>query len=171
MRNTIYARAGREFKDPDLRAYFAKQPWYRPTTTPAKLSTLDEKNLANIKKWEPLAKTLSDLHSLVPGWRANGAVFRRAECDADLKGVPWQRKWEGPLLDLARRLDWSSIDSYRGEVSDAIWARDGMRKPEVRLSCASDLDGDGTPEAIVRVSRHYKQKEFINDGVGVVLLV
>src|SRR3954463_15783668 len=98
MRNTIYARAGREFKDPDLRAYFAKQHWYRPTTTPAKLSTLDEKNLANIKKWEPLAKTLADLHSLVPGWGANGEVYRPAKCEADLKRVPWDGKQEARLL-------------------------------------------------------------------------
>ncbi len=171
MRNTIYARAGREFTDPDLRAYFAKQPWYRPTATPAKLSTLDEKNLANIKRWEPLAKTLADLRSLVPGWGSNGEGYRPAECEAALKGVPWDRKQEGRLIDLAQRLDWSSVDSYRGEISDAIWAREGMKKPEVHLSCASDLDGDGTPEAIVRVSRHYKQKEFINDGVGIVFLV
>lgn len=171
MRNTIYARAGREFKDPDLRAYFAKQPWYRPTTTPAKLSALDEKNLVNIKKFEPLAKTLADLRSLVPGWGANGEVIRPAECAAESKGVPWDRKQDGRLLDLARGLDWSSIDAYRGDVSEAIWDRAGMKKPEVHLSCAADLDGDGTPEAIVRVSRHYKQKEFTNDGVGIVLLV
>jgi hypothetical protein len=170
MRNTIYARAGRDFKDPDLRAYFAKQPWYRPTTTPAKLSTVDEKNLANIKKWESLAKTLADLHSLVPGWGANGDAPRPAECEADVKRVPWDGR-QARLLDLARRLDWSSIDAYRGEVSDAFWARDGMTKPEVHLTCAPDLDADGNPETIVRVTRHYKQEEFINDGVGVVLLV
>jgi hypothetical protein len=171
MRNAIYARAGREFNDPELRAQFAKQPWFRPSATPAKLSTLDEKNLANIKKWEPLAKTVADLRNLVPGWEANGEVFRPTECHADPKGVPWSRKQEGLLLDLARRLDWSTIDAYRGEVSDTIWARDGMKKPEVHLSCAFDLDADGTPEAIVRVSRHYKRKEFIDDGVGIVLLV
>jgi hypothetical protein len=171
MRNAIYARAGREFKDPELRAQFAKQPWYRPSATPAKLSARDEKNLANIKNWEPLAKTVADLRSLVPGWRANGEVFRPTDCHADAKGVPGNRKQEGLLLDLARRLDWSTIDAYRGEVSDTFWAREGMKKPEVHLSCAFDLDADGTPEAIVRVSRHYKQKEFVEDAVGIVLLV
>src|SRR5262245_20290445 len=85
MRNTIYARAGREFRDPDLRAYFGKQPWYRPTATPAKLSEVDERNLLTIKKWEPRAKTLADLHSLVPGWKANAAVPPSADCVADAK--------------------------------------------------------------------------------------
>jgi hypothetical protein len=28
MRNTIYAHAGRTFKNPKLREYFAAQPWY-----------------------------------------------------------------------------------------------------------------------------------------------
>jgi len=46
-----------------------------------------------------------------------------------------------------------------------------MKKLEAHLSCLSDLDGDGTPEAIVRISRHYKQEEFSDDGVGIVLLV
>jgi hypothetical protein len=102
MRNTIYARAGREFKDPDLRAYFAKQPWYRPSSTPAKLSALDERNLANIKKWEPLAKTVADLHSLVPGWGAHAAVYRPPECAPELKRIPWDGKQQARLLDLAR---------------------------------------------------------------------
>ena len=69
MRNTIYARAGREFKDLDLRDYFARQPWYRATATPAKLSPVDEKNLARIDLWEPLAKARAELRRLVPGLR------------------------------------------------------------------------------------------------------
>ena len=87
MRNTIYARAGREFKDRDLRAYFDQQPWYRPTATPAKLSPLDEKNLARIKNWEPLAKARADLRALVPAWGANVKLPPRADCEADAKGV------------------------------------------------------------------------------------
>lgn len=30
-RNWIYARHGYAFKDPELRAFFQKQPWYTPT--------------------------------------------------------------------------------------------------------------------------------------------
>jgi hypothetical protein len=30
LRNTVYARHGRPFQDPQLRAYFAKQPYYKP---------------------------------------------------------------------------------------------------------------------------------------------
>ena len=79
MRNTIYARVGREFKDPDLRDYFAKQPWYRPTATPAKLSPVDEKNLARIDLWEPLQGGLpphvegrqTDPRGHLPNRRAN----------------------------------------------------------------------------------------------------
>src|SRR4029079_865678 len=50
VRNTIYAHAGRTFKDPSLRDYFEAQVWYRPRPEgPARLSAADEANLKTIK--------------------------------------------------------------------------------------------------------------------------
>jgi len=151
MRNTIYARAGREFKDPDLRATFGKQPWYRPTATPAKLSPVDEKNLARIKKWEPLAKARADLRALVPGWGANIKLPARADCEADAQGVLSDRKLARRLATLQGRLTWAEVDPY----DDRPWPESIVKKARVRLSCLSDVDGDGAPESIVSLRHDY----------------
>ena len=34
MRNEVFARYGRRFKDPELQSYFNSQPWYQPRYTP-----------------------------------------------------------------------------------------------------------------------------------------
>jgi hypothetical protein len=164
MRNTIYARAGREFKDPDLRAYFGKQPWYQPTATPAKLSAADQKNLAWIKKWEPPAKALADLRALVPRWGQNDAAVRRADCEADTRGVLKDKTLEGRLVAMSRKLPRKDLENY----TNTFWDDVNVKKPTVSLTCLPDLDGDGTPEAVAEVS--YKFKEF-DDTVGLVFLV
>jgi YARHG domain-containing protein len=171
MRNTIYARAGREFKDPDLRAYFGTQPWYHPTATPAKLSAVDERNLLNITKWEPTAKAMADLRSLVPGWGANAGVPPSADCVADAKDVLADRKRQSRLIALARRLDWSGVEGYDEEVGLPIWAPKGRRKREVGLGCTPDLDGDGAPEAILQIRSEDKQQLTGIYNVGVLLLL
>ena len=57
LRNEIYARHGRVFKDADLQKYFAAQPWYKPdpTFTDEKLSEIEIANLAKIKEAEESA--------------------------------------------------------------------------------------------------------------------
>jgi hypothetical protein len=57
LRNEIYARHGRVFKDADLQKYFAAQPWYKPdpTFTDDKLSEIEIGNLAKIKEAEESA--------------------------------------------------------------------------------------------------------------------
>jgi YARHG domain len=167
MRNTIYARAGREFKDADLRAYFGKQPWYRPTATPAKLSAVDEKNLARIKEWEPPAKALADLRALAPRWGQDDAAVRRADCEADGTGTLKDRKLESRLVALSKRLPWSTVDNY----DDTIWDEVNMKKAKVSLACLPDLDGDGAPEAVVEVDRGYKNPDFKDNNIALVFLV
>ncbi len=54
-RNEIYARYGRIFTAPDLKAYFSEQPWYQPRCTPetmeeAGLELLNRYELANIER-------------------------------------------------------------------------------------------------------------------------
>jgi hypothetical protein len=53
--NEIYARKGRRFKSPDMKAYFTAQPWYKidKNYTDKKLSKIDTKNIANILKFRP----------------------------------------------------------------------------------------------------------------------
>lgn len=167
MRNTIYARAGREFKDPDLRAYFGKQPWYRPSARPpAKLNAADEANLAAIRKWEPAAKAVADLRRLVPRWGKADDVPRPPDCGADAQGVLRDKKHASRLVALAARLSWSSIDG-----GDNIpWDDVNMKKPEVRIACLPDIDEDGAPEAIATIDRHYRG-EFKDDSIAVVFLV
>ena len=167
MRNAIYARAGREFKDADLRAYFSKQPWYRPTATPAKLSAVDEKNLARIKKWETPAKALADLRALVPRWGQDDAAIRRADCEADANGVLKDKKLESRLVALPKKVQWSAIDNY----GDVPWNEVNMKKARVSLACLPDLDGDGAPESVVEVDRHYKLEGFEDESIQLVFLV
>ena len=54
LRNEIYARHGRVFKDPNLQKYFAAQAWYQPNVEfkDESLSETEVKNLAIIKEVE-----------------------------------------------------------------------------------------------------------------------
>lgn len=57
LRNEIYARRGRVFKDTELQKYFAAQSWYQPNPDfkDEQLSEIEFKNLAAIKKAEEAA--------------------------------------------------------------------------------------------------------------------
>lgn len=57
LRNEMYARHGRVFKDPQLQKYFAAQAWYKPDPEfkDEMLSTIEFKNLAKIKAAEEMA--------------------------------------------------------------------------------------------------------------------
>lgn len=56
-RNEIYARHGRIFKDPEIRAYFNSQTWYKGIVEPDDFSTdvfnkYEKENLEFIQKYE-----------------------------------------------------------------------------------------------------------------------
>jgi hypothetical protein len=57
LRNELYARHGRVFKDPVLQKYFAAQAWYKPDLEfkDEMLSTIEFKNLAKLKSAEEMA--------------------------------------------------------------------------------------------------------------------
>jgi hypothetical protein len=57
LRNEIYARHGRVFKDKDLQKYFDSQPWYKanPDFKDEQLSQIESDNLAKIKTAEESA--------------------------------------------------------------------------------------------------------------------
>jgi len=57
LRNEIYARNGRVFKDPELQKYFLAQAWYRPNPDfkDDQLSEIESKNLAKIREAEEFA--------------------------------------------------------------------------------------------------------------------
>jgi len=126
MRNTIYAHAGRTFKNPKLRDYFVTQPWYRPTVSPNKLTAVDAANIRTIAAQE----------------RALAAKPITATCPA-----PWTAgEVHDPVLAnklavLTRKLTWE--DGY---------GPPGACGRKVELTCGPDLDGDGLPEAIVMVT-------------------
>lgn len=55
LKNSIYARHGRRFKDAQLRSYFNSQSWYRPRydEVPAKqMNKYENANIAFLKKYE-----------------------------------------------------------------------------------------------------------------------
>lgn len=55
LRNTIYARHGRKFKDAKLRNYFNQFKWYRPTkneVSPSELSETEKHNISLIQAFE-----------------------------------------------------------------------------------------------------------------------
>ncbi|MCR2834157.1 YARHG domain-containing protein [Parerythrobacter lacustris] len=51
-RNEIYARKGRRFKDPELRAYFGQFAWYRPVTDEVSLNPVEQANVALLQQAE-----------------------------------------------------------------------------------------------------------------------
>ena len=55
LKNSIYARHGRKFKDKELRAYFSSLDWYRPIydEVPARFfNKYENANIAFLKKYE-----------------------------------------------------------------------------------------------------------------------
>jgi hypothetical protein len=62
LRNEIYARHGKVFKEKELRNYFSGQEWYRPDPgyTDASLSAIERKNAAAILAYERKADSVND---------------------------------------------------------------------------------------------------------------
>jgi hypothetical protein len=58
LRNEIFARHGRVFKDPLLQSYFASQDWYHanPKFDLTSLTPIERKNVATIQSYEARAK-------------------------------------------------------------------------------------------------------------------
>ena len=57
MRNEVFARYGRRFKDPELQSYFNMQPWYKPIYEPDKfpeglLTQTEQQNLEYIRDFQ-----------------------------------------------------------------------------------------------------------------------
>ena len=59
LRNEIFARHGRVFKDPHLQSYFASQDWYHPDPKfdLRSLTTVERENVQTILAYEAKAKT------------------------------------------------------------------------------------------------------------------
>jgi len=51
-RNEIYARHGYVFKTDDMKNYFGKLPWYKPTTAQVSLSPTEAANVETIRRAE-----------------------------------------------------------------------------------------------------------------------
>ena len=60
LRNEIYARRGRRFKEPWLQKYFASFAWYRPNPRfhDASLNAIEKRNAAMIRAYEKQAESL-----------------------------------------------------------------------------------------------------------------
>jgi hypothetical protein len=52
VRNEIFARKGRYFKDDALRAYFSQFPWYQPYAWDVPLSPVDQANVKLVQSFE-----------------------------------------------------------------------------------------------------------------------
>jgi hypothetical protein len=66
VRNQIFARRGRYFKDDWLRAYFSQFPWYRPYAWDVPLSPLEQ---ANVKLVQSLEQTAAAPRPASRSWR------------------------------------------------------------------------------------------------------
>jgi serine/threonine protein kinase len=57
MRNEVFARYGRRFKDPELQSYFSSQPWYKPLYAPDQfpeelLTPIEMQNVTYIREFQ-----------------------------------------------------------------------------------------------------------------------
>ena len=66
VRNEIFARRGRYFKDDALRAYFSQFPWYQPHAWDVPLSPVDQ---ANVKLVQSLEQAASPSRQALRPWR------------------------------------------------------------------------------------------------------
>jgi YARHG domain len=57
VRNEIFARRGRYFKDDALRAYFSQFPWYQPFAWEVPLSPIEQANVKLVQSFEQPAST------------------------------------------------------------------------------------------------------------------
>ena len=57
VRNEIFARRGRYFKDDALRAYFSQFPWYQPYAWDVPLSAIEQANVKLLQSFEQTAST------------------------------------------------------------------------------------------------------------------
>jgi hypothetical protein len=57
VRNEIFARRGRYFKDDALRAYFSQFPWYQPFAWDVPLSPIEQANVKLVQSFEQTAST------------------------------------------------------------------------------------------------------------------
>jgi hypothetical protein len=57
VRNEIYARRGRYFKDDALRAYFSQFPWYQPRAWDIPLTPIEQANVKLVQSFEQAAST------------------------------------------------------------------------------------------------------------------
>ncbi len=157
MRNTIFARVGRVFEDPALRDYFSRQPWYRPAATPRELSAIDRKNVAGIKLWERRAKALEGLHKVVPGFDETRPTRAQPECGASEHGVLRDKGLERQLVREAGRLSWAAVPNYGDIGFDSL----PTKMKAVRIECGPDIDGDGSPEAVVTLTHQAPSNEGV----------
>jgi len=69
MRNEIYARHGYVFSSADLKAYFSKQPWYKPLNNNAavKLNAIETLNIDLLKANETVAREGTDDEEIEEG--------------------------------------------------------------------------------------------------------
>jgi YARHG domain len=66
VRNEIFARKGRYFKDDWLRAYFSQFPWYQPYAWDVPLTPIDQ---ANVKLVQSLEQTAATSRPALRPWR------------------------------------------------------------------------------------------------------
>ncbi|CAN5217230.1 hypothetical protein BH10ACI1_BH10ACI1_30610 [soil metagenome] len=52
MRNEIFARHGRKFKNAELRSYFMSQSWYSPRFDEVQISEIEKRNVEFLKNYE-----------------------------------------------------------------------------------------------------------------------
>ena len=176
MRNTLFARKGRAFEDPQLREYFSRLPWYRPRqqqngveragakdgggreskgadkADAVDLSEVDRKNLTAIRIYETVASGVEGLHRLVPGFdeRAAPRTLAGVDCGTDARHRLRDKRDARRLLRAGARLPWSQIRNYE----EAGWTEHQLiSKAKVsEVVCGPDLDGDGALEAVVTLS-------------------
>lgn len=120
-RNEIFARHGRIFVSPDLRAYFAKRSWYHPVAPEVQITALEEQNVQFLRA----AETSSDHAELTVARPQSDFLIadsdKRILTRADLAGFSKEQLRIARNEIYARRGRFFKSDDLKAYFSKFAW--------------------------------------------------
>ncbi|MCX7747366.1 MAG: YARHG domain-containing protein [Clostridia bacterium] len=170
-RNEIFSRYGYVFKDPKLREYFERQPWYAPNPSfkgdISGLNDIEKKNIALIQKYEKDESLQLGYYNENPNWKVSIDIdgdgqdesmeytAKNGEFSLKVNGKLVASKTGDNFADRIKIIDIDYSDSYKevavyddGPSDDPKWniyakVEDNFKEVGEINSYTLDTDGSG----------------------------